>query len=87
MYSKLSEKCKKCPHVNNCNNKRMEACAVMEVIREPNLRPNITVPLAMPITAPVLRDTSIQAQIAEQIAEQLKKDFYKHYNFCAFEKL
>lgn len=28
--SQLSEKCQKCPHVNICDKKRIEACAYME---------------------------------------------------------
>lgn len=28
--SKLSEKCTKCPYVDNCKDKRMEACAYMD---------------------------------------------------------
>lgn len=29
--SKLSEKCQKCPNVNDCDEKRMEACAYMKM--------------------------------------------------------
>ncbi|MBU3176083.1 hypothetical protein KPL47_06840 [Clostridium estertheticum] len=79
--SKLSTKCKKCPHVKNCDNKRMVACALRE---NPSMINNIAAPLTMSITIPILRDTSIQAQIAEQ----LKKDLYKKiFNVnCAFNK-
>lgn len=28
--SKLSEKCTKCPYVDNCKDKRMETCAYMD---------------------------------------------------------
>lgn len=28
--SKISEKCTKCPYVDNCKDKRMEACAYMD---------------------------------------------------------
>jgi hypothetical protein len=30
--SKLSERCEKCGHKNSCDNKRMEACAYIELI-------------------------------------------------------
>jgi hypothetical protein len=83
MYSKLSEKCKKCRHVDNCDDKRMEACAVMEVMSKPtNIASNISTPLTMQIAAPVLRDASAQA--AEQIKKELYKDLYKHLNICDF---
>lgn len=90
--SKLSDECKKCPHVNDCDNKRMVACAMRE------LKPNIvdaTAPITMPLAQPMWRiehpitinmgeygaiDTSL-----EEIAEKLKKDFYKNLN-CSFSK-
>lgn len=32
--SKLSEKCTKCPYVNDCKDKRMEACAYMDDLKK-----------------------------------------------------
>ena len=43
--SKLSHKCKKCPHVGDCNEKRMVACAYVEPSMAsmiPSLTPNMT---------------------------------------------
>lgn len=91
--SKLSSKCKKCPNVKNCNNKRMEACALAEIPKLSTM--NATNNTTMPLTQPILRtehpvtinmgeygsiDTSL-----EEIAEKLKKDFYKNLN-CSFNR-
>lgn len=51
--SKLADKCKKCPNVKMCNNKRMEACALAE-ISKPNAV-NTTVSATIPLTQPMLR--------------------------------
>ena len=75
--SRLLEKCKTCPHAENCDKKRMEACGYISI------NPNITAPMTMPIAAPVLRDTSASAMAREEIAEQINKEIYKHLN-CKF---
>lgn len=86
--SKLSEKCKKCPNVQSCNNKRMEACALAEM---PKLNAvNTTVPAAMSLTQPMLRinhpitinmgEYGVINTSTEEIAEKLKEDFYKNLN-------
>lgn len=78
--SKLSDQCKKCPHVDNCDNKRMVACAMSDY-KQPMVEPR-TVNINVPAMQPILRDASLQAQIAEQ----LKKDFYKvNFNICSFK--
>lgn len=92
IISKLSDKCKKCLHVNSCDNKRMVACAMREM--KPNIAGAI-VHMPMPLSQPISRighpitinmgeygtiNTSL-----EEIAEKLKKDFYKSFN-CSFNK-
>ncbi len=34
VFNKLSEKCTKCPYVDNCKDKRMEACAYMDALEK-----------------------------------------------------
>jgi hypothetical protein len=85
--SKTSDKCMKCPHVDNCDEKRMVACALMEVDFKPNIaESNATMNTTMnaiQITNSIINDKTISTQIEEQF----KKDFYKRYNFlCDFNK-
>ena len=90
MLSKLSEKCKKCLHADNCDEKRMEVCAVIDGVKEIEIKPNILAPLTMQLTAPTLRDTSIETQrkeeIEKQITNEIYKELYKHTN-CSFQKI
>ena len=93
--SKLSDKCKSCSNVDNCDNKRMVACAMKEF--KPNIANAIAHTTMSPIQ-PVLRiehpitinigyygtiDTSL-----EDIADNLNKDLYKDiFNVnCSFIK-
>lgn len=90
--SKLYDKCKKCPHVNNCDNKRMVACALTEY--KPN-RIDAIAPITMPYAQPISRiENSITINMGEygtintsleEIAEKIKNDFYKNLN-CSFNK-
>nr|DAR91668.1 MAG TPA: hypothetical protein [Caudoviricetes sp.] len=50
--SKLSEECKKCPFVEKCKNKRMEALAYMT---EPQVLANAAAPSSENLAAPLLR--------------------------------
>jgi len=90
--SKLSDKCKKCPHVNDCDNKRMMACALIQY--KPN-RIDAMAPITMPHTQPISRVVNpITINMGEhgtintpleEIAEKIKKDLYKNLN-CSFNK-
>lgn len=90
--SKLSDECKKCLHVNDCNNKRMVACAMREW--KPNAV-NATASITMPPVQPMLKiEHPIKINMGEygsvntsleEIAEKLKKDFYKNLN-CTFDR-
>lgn len=42
--SRTAEKCRKCSNVKNCNNKRLEACALAELPKQSSI--NVTAPLA-----------------------------------------
>jgi hypothetical protein len=79
IISKLSDKCKKCTHVDNCDNKRMVACAYFSPIIN-----NASMPITKSLSMPSLSDTSIQAQIAEQPKRALYKNIFKMN--CAFNK-
>lgn len=90
--SKLSDKCKKCPHVNNCGNKRMVACALPEYKSN---RVDAIAPTTMPHAQPISRiENPITINMGEygtintsleEIAEKIKKDLYKNLN-CSFNK-
>lgn len=90
--SKLSDECKKCQHVNECDNKRMVACAMAEC--KPSTASE-KISLAMPLTQPILRiEHPITINMGEygtintsleKISEKLKKDFYKNLN-CSFNR-
>ncbi len=89
--SKLSDECRKCSYLDECNNKRMAACAIEEY--KPNMD-SATVLTAIPLSQPVKRIDPITINMGEsgtintsleEIAEKLKKDFYKHLN-CSFNR-
>lgn len=83
--SKLSKQCEKCKYKDDCDEKRMAACAVANY--EPMLADaasELTQTIMQPISAkpPELRNvwidenTKIQIDLND-ITEQLKRDFYK----------
>jgi hypothetical protein len=84
--SKLSDECKKCPHVDDCDNKRMVACALKEW--EPNTMAPATAPITMPLAQPMLRvechitiDMGKYGRIdilREEIEKQLLNELYKN---------
>ena len=69
--SKLSDRCKNCSHVDDCDNKRMVACAIANM--PPRIDQEITVPAGALAARPILRDTSLKAEIEEKIKEDLFK--------------
>ncbi len=60
---KLADKCKKCKHVDNCDKKRMAACAY---IAGPDISQTISINL-----------NSERVEVRDRIIEQVKKDLYK----------
>lgn len=93
--SRLSDECKKCSHVDDCDDKRMVACAMREW--EPNIIVDVKNPITMPIKQPTLRvdhpitinmgeympiNMSIE-EITERVAEEIKKAFKIQ---CAYNK-
>ncbi|MBU3171363.1 hypothetical protein [Clostridium estertheticum] len=91
--SKLHDKCEKCEQRDNCDDKRMVACAIAE--RSQPITCGIglsnTMPLAQPFArkhTPIIINMGEYGAIntsMEEIAEQLKKNLYKDIN-CAFNK-
>lgn len=94
--SRLAEKCKKCPHMEYCNDKRMEACAFIEMPEKASI--NCTAPFTSSLMAPVARthnpiiinmgnygtlNTSL-----EDIQKKLAKRFYENaFNInCNFNR-
>lgn len=82
--SRTAEKCRKCPKVKSCNNKRLEACALAELSRK--VSTNLTAPLTKnvamlvsnkitPITIKVDGDirTSVE-EISKRLAQGLMID-------------
>lgn len=83
--SRTAEKCRKCPKVKNCNNKRMEACALAELPKQDaaNLTTPLTGRVALPMAKPYTPitihmgrqygdiDTSLEA-IKEQISNAFR---------------
>gem|GEM_PF-443287 len=90
--TKLHEGCKECKYENNCNEKRMVACAVMEL--PPNIGANIKAPIKDNLGMPTARknasitinmgDTKIDTSL-EEIAKRIEEDFYKKMR-CDFIK-
>lgn len=83
--TKTASICRICPYKDECNNKRLESCAFMEVEKRNSvslIQENTT-----SCVAPILRkhsytdihldkDTSVTVDLLE-IKEQLRKDFYR----------
>ena len=83
--SQLSEKCQKCPRVNVCDKKRMEACAYMEMpdtILAPALSPAADYAHAEVLVKHDYRDIKIGPNTTvtldlEEVKKQMKQDIYK----------
>lgn len=81
--SRTAEKCRKCPNVKNCNNKRLEACAMAELPKETGIA---VLPMTNAITPIIIKQgeygdihTSLE-EINEKIAKALS------VNACYFNK-
>lgn len=70
--SKLHEKCKKCPNVKNCTNKRKEACAIAELPNQSMTKPYTPVTIHMGVYGDI--HTSME-EIKENIAKEINKSF------------
>lgn len=93
--SRTAEKCRKCPNTKNCNNKRLEACALAELPKRSSI--NLTAPLTglatvqlsrsyTPITINMGEYGDIHTSI-EEINEKINKEIAKSVsiNACYFK--
>ena len=90
--SVLDEHCRSCEYVNNCDNKRMAACAYMQQ-KPQNLASATDESFAMPMAAEMAvkhdyRDVKIAEGVTvtidiEDMKKQLERDLYKQLN-CYF---
>lgn len=91
-FSKISEVCKCCEHRNDCNNKRMELCAIAVSKKETLAQPcnqSLTNPLIEDICVKhdyrdikIAENTTVTIDI-EELKENIKKDIYKKL-YCDF---
>lgn len=81
IVSKLHEKCENCPYVNDCSEKRMVACGMME--RPEKMFNSASAAMTMPIAAEMLvkhdyRDIKISpTQTVTVDLEEMKKGLEK----------
>lgn len=90
--SKLSDECRKCSYLDNCDNNRMVVCAMEEW--KPNMA-DVVAPTITPLSQPMLRiehpitinmgEYGTMNTSLEEISEKIKKDFYKNLN-CSFNR-
>lgn len=76
--AKLSEKCKKCPWVEKCDHKRMEACAYYD---DRNMEELVTAPSAADVASPILRETVntiVNGQVVKVYKEEIERELYKN---------
>ena len=74
--SRLSKTCQKCPYVDSCQNKRMEALAYYPESMVKNAAENI----AAPMNQPILRETmkiNIDGTLVEVYKDDIKKQLYE----------
>ena len=74
--SRLSKTCQKCPYVNSCQNKRMEALAYYSESMVVGAAENI----AAPMTQSILRETmkiNINGTLVEVYKDYIEKQLYE----------
>lgn len=76
--SKLAEKCRKCPFVDKCDNKRMEALAVLLPATQP-LANNMAMPMAREV---VERHAygQIYTQYKDELEREIQKSLLSHFD-------
>lgn len=89
VFSKTSEKCKSCDYFDDCDNKRMVACALMEMPQQTAATENAALPAAQDISIKHdYRDVWIDANTTvtidlEDVKKQIESDLYKVL-YCPF---
>lgn len=77
--SKLSAKCKVCPHKDECNHKKMEAVGCLPLPDKPMLS-FATEPVLAEVAAPVLRETKdiyVDGHLITVYKDEIEKALYK----------
>lgn len=90
--SKLHDKCQKCKYKDDCDEKRMVACAIAKLPPSPiqDMGMSASTPLSMPISreyTPItinMGDIKIGTSL-EEISKKIEEDFYKHLR-CGFNE-
>lgn len=76
--SRLSEKCRKCPYVENCNHKKMEALGYIVPTTQECVQSVIQPLMKKEDLRNIKIDENTEVTIdLEELKEQMKKDFYK----------
>lgn len=81
--SRLSEKCKKCPKVDSCDHKRMEAYAYLKM---PKISMDVSQSVSQSLAMPLARETMLindghgnMVQVyKDDIEKQIYKGIYEH---------
>lgn len=77
--SRLSEKCRKCPFVDKCNHKRMEA---LTYLPEPQIAMNVAQSAGIDAAQPLLRETMtihIAGKPVVVYKDEIEKQLYSHW--------
>lgn len=88
-FSKTIEKCKSCKYFDDCNNKRMVACALAKIPHP------VIAPAAESASQPLMQDVAVKHDYRtihsgvginfdidlEDVKRQIERDFYKALNF------
>lgn len=76
--SRLSEKCRKCPYVENCNHKEMEHLGYIVPAAQECVQSLIQPLMRKTDLRNIKIDENTEVTIdLEELKEQIKKDFYK----------
>lgn len=76
--AKLAEKCQKCPRVEKCDHKRMEACGYYD---ERNMAESVTAPSTADAASPILRETVntiVNGQVVKLYKDEIERELYKN---------
>lgn len=76
--AKLAEKCQKCPRVEKCDHKRMEACAYFD---DRNLAELVTDPSTADVASPILREpvnAIVNGQVVKIYKDEIERALYKN---------
>ena len=83
---KLDEKCEKCSYVNECDEKRMVSCGMMELPQKMSNSASAT--MTMPVAAEILvkhNYRNIKISPTQTITVDLERSIYKALGCPAFE--